>query len=146
MRGKLFYSEISISNEKIGPSWENECISFGFCSNDTKHNNPIGWERGSIGIHTDDGGIYIKNKYADLKFGKINSGSIIGIGIIAKKNIYTVFFTLNGNEIYKYNKFKSKRKIDLGLSIDSSYEIKLNIGLKPFKFNLLKHYSDYLYD
>lgn len=145
LRGNLFYAEIEILEKNHRPIKNNDCISFGFCKDICFYNKQVGWENGCIGIHTDDGGIFRGSTTPIFKVGKIDNGSIIGAGIIQRYKYYIVFFTLNGRRVWS-GILNSTETIHLGLALDSSYPIKLNIGNNPFYFDLLKYYNTDLLD
>jgi len=145
MRGNLFYCELSLLSENHRHEWLAECVSFGFCYEECNNKKQVGWENGCIGIHTDDGGIFSGDTFSFSKIGKINQGNVIGIGIISKINYYIVFFTLNGKKLIS-KRFYSDKKVFLGMGLDTSYSVELNLGKKPFNFDLLKYYSAELWD
>jgi len=145
LRGNIFYSELSLLSENHRHEWQAECLSFGFCYEDCNKKKQVGWERGCIGIHSDDGGIFSGNTFSTNKFGKINQGNTIGVGIISKINYYIVFFTLNGKKLLS-KKFYSDKKIFLAMGLDTSFSVDLNLGIKPFQFDLIKYYSTELWD
>lgn len=145
LRGNLFYSEIKILEENHRPLKSNDCISFGFCKDTCFYNKQVGWEPGCIGIHTDDGGIFRGSTKAIYNIGELLPGNIIGAGIIQLESFYKVFFTLNGRRIWS-GILRSSEFVNLGLALDSSFPVELNIGHKPFYFNLLKYYSNYMWD
>lgn len=144
LRGNIFYAELSLSLENHRTLWDNECISFGFCYKNNGDNKRIGLELGSIGFHS-TGGIYMGSCKSIFNYRKIVQGDTIGAGIIQRYYNYYVFFTVNGKRIWG-GKFNSDDEIYLGLTLDTSFPVSLNIGRKLFIYNLLENYSNELWD
>ena len=145
LRGNIFYSEVTLLSVNHRHEWEAECLSLGFCYEDCCKKKQVGWEKGCIGIHTDDGGIFSGSTSAINRFGKINQGNVLGVGVISKINYYIVFFTLNGKKLIS-KRFYSDKQLFLAMGLDTSYSVDLNLGKKPFSFDLIKYYSNELWD
>lgn len=145
MRGNIFYAEIELLEKCHRQSWDNECVSFGLCFKGCSPFKQVGWEKGTIGIHIDDGGIFKGSMNPIHSYGKIEKNNTIGVGIIQKKYFYYIFFTVNGIKIWNDTLYSSN-DLYLGMGLDNSFPVKLNIGKEPFKFDLIRNYSMELWD
>jgi hypothetical protein len=133
-----FYFEIIISNGYFRPSWQNMCISIGFGENCSRFDTQVGWMPNSIGLHSDDGGIYMGKTHPDIIFVGFNKGDVIGAGVIKKNNQISFFFTKNGKILTKIEDFLYNDNHDLYVQIglDHCSPIFFNFGFKPFLFNI----------
>ena len=81
-----------------------ECIAVGWATKDFPlHQNLPGWDRFSIGFHSDDNGIYANSgSYSTATLNSATNwgrpGNTVGVGMLSlAPGFRTVFFTINGN-------------------------------------------------
>ncbi|KAK4986609.1 hypothetical protein LTR66_005361 [Elasticomyces elasticus] len=117
-RTKVIYFEIRIlrlgSSSAFGPS-EAECgIAVGFVAPPYPSWRLPGWERGSLGVHGDDGRRYINDSYGGIDFTTaFKENETVGIGMVFSRPAFQgghlgveVFFTRNGKKDGGWNLFE----------------------------------------
>ena len=112
-------------------------------------NEHIGWHKGSIGYHSDDGQIYNDNGYGEqfgLPYGlSEDENHIVGCGYdLVKKEL---FFTKDGVKNPRTFSLTCP-KLFAGFAISDLNKVEINYGDKPFLFDLKKEYivNGYLKD
>ena len=135
----VFYYEITIEELAFRPIWDNWCISIGFGKIGTNVMKQIGWERYSIGYHSDDGKIFYQNKVIK-QASKWKEGDTVGCGIIYGENDKNIiFFTKNGKIINKLlNISLNNTNYYPIIGLDSTFSIKINFSRQSFKFDIEK--------
>lgn len=130
----IFYYEVYIGLNANRPSWPDKAIGIGFGKTIFNNSKMVGWDSESIGYHSDDGNIFYENK--SIKHSKYGPGDTVGTGVILiSPNVKKFFFTLNGKLIYMTEEKNIKNSICPQISFDYNYPIKINYGLKEFKFD-----------
>lgn len=91
------YFEIAINTRSSGDKF---VVTIGFCGefSGMLYAHP-GWNKWSVGYHSDDGGLYVESSSAISTWEKFGPGSTVGCGIDYAEGKY--FFTLNGEIISK---------------------------------------------
>ena len=132
----VFYYELEIDKISSKEYFETESISIGFgCINTPINHNYVGWSNNTIGYHSDDGIIYADNTMIG-KSDTFSNGDTVGAGIIyLTKNLYSIFFTLNGKYISLHKILKTNKKLTIMMNIDHSAGIYCNFGEKNFKYD-----------
>lgn len=77
----------------------NGAITIGLVPDDYPFGNQPGWQRGSIGYHADDGGIFIEEGRACKLKDKCDMGDRMGCGIELTDGRQFVYFTRNGHTV-----------------------------------------------
>lgn len=134
----IFYYEIYIGLTPNRPSWNSKALGLGYGPTNFNRKKMVGWTEESIGYHSDDGKIFFENNTtsSSKKFGP---GDTIGAGVILIDSEYKkFFFTLNGKIIYLSQVKKIKKQISPQVSLDYNHPIKINFGLKEFKYDYTK--------
>lgn len=106
-------------------------------------NHHIGWYKGSIGYHSDDGQVYNENGYGE-PFGEPYGLSeyenhVVGCGYDSRKK--EVFYTRDGiknNRTFKMN----VRTLFAGFAVSDLNKVEINYGDTPFEFDLVKEYEN----
>ena len=143
-RRKLFYFEVKILGFGRTRGDEN-ALAIGYCAIPTPTWRMPGWERGSIGVHSDDGRRYISDTEGGKDFTRpFRTGDTVGIGItfdIPKETPYTPSnqATLNGQVIFTRNGQRDggwdiHEQLDAGtefgvLGIDGTYDLFGAVGV-----------------
>lgn len=108
-------------------------FSVGFSHKEYNENSQIGWNKGSVGYHGDDGGIYIEcDSRAKNFYEPYHSNDIIGFGIYKYSKI---FFTLNGKFLCDACTVKTRDALYPMIGIFGSGKFTLNCGQKPFIYS-----------
>ena len=129
----IFYWEIELEKEAFRAPWPDSCVSIGFGHLGTNILKQIGWEKNTIGYHSDDGYIFHENTKIDNFKEYWSAGDIIGAGIIYKEdNINDLFFTKNGKIIHILKNINLSGQYYPMLCLDSFYGAKVNFGEKQF--------------
>jgi len=139
IQSNIFYYEITLNNEYIRDSWDNECMSIGFGTKNINYKSQVGWSQNSWGFHSDDGKYVNKNN--QINFGPPwKTGDIVGTGLIYESpNVYKLFLTINGIFINEEIDISSVDYIYPIIGFDLSKPIKVNWGTEEFMFDLEKY-------
>ena len=143
-RRKLFYFEVEIMEYGRKRGDEN-ALALGFSAIPTPTSRMPGWERGSIGIHSDDGRRYVSDTEGGKDFTRpFEAGEVVGVGIVfdvPKENSTVpmnraapsgqVIFTRNGK---REGGWDIHEEVDAGnefgvLGIDGSYDLFAAVGI-----------------
>ena len=132
----VYYYELTIEKTSFKEPFENQAISIGYGNVRTPITyNFVGWAKHTIGYHSDDGMIYANNVII-AKSDKYSNGDTIGAGLIyVEKNIYKIFFTLNGNLIPLYQTLITNKKLSVMINLNYSSSVKVNFGEDNFLFD-----------
>ncbi|KAL7717831.1 B30.2/SPRY domain-containing protein [Entamoeba marina] len=96
----------------------------------------IGWEKGSIGFHSDDGRMFHENGHGKAFDDPFFDGDIIGCGFIPHEQ--KVFFTRNGS-IVNNDFIKVVEKVYYpSIVFKTAYSVSVNFGETPFAFDLIE--------
>ena len=147
-QSNIYYYEITILLEKNNNiDNNNNNISIGFGNQNISFKNHVGWESYTIGLHSNDGSIYI-NSY-QKSYTKLTEtwkpGDTIGAGIIyINENLIKPFFTFNGQLVYLYH---STLNILIPYSptigYNHNHSIKVNFSNYDFKYDIVPLINNY---
>ena len=140
----VYYYEVTIGDYDI-PKYNRPCISIGYGSkNNNLNNRHVGWDRNSVGIHSDDGKYYynsFKGKPYRISF---DVNDTIGAGLIyIERDKYIPFFTRNGKIFQKLDPIILNGFIVPQIGYEHFTSIKVNFGSINFKFRLKKIIDKY---
>ncbi|KAL7711859.1 B30.2/SPRY domain-containing protein [Entamoeba marina] len=112
-------------------------ISIGFLNRTTYSSYAhVGWEKGSIGFHSDDGRMFHENGHGKAFDDPFFDGDIIGCGFIPHEQ--KVFFTRNGS-IVNNDFIKVVEKVYYpSIVFNTAYSVSVNFGETPFAFDLIE--------
>ena len=142
MKSNLYYYEITIAKNRSRSKLikHPEVISIGYgCINNKLKGSHVGWQNNSIGYHSDDGKLFSANsKKGYIYHIPYGPEDTIGAGLIytQTKNIYDVFFTLNGKLLPTKKNVLLIGLLSPQICLCHSHPIKINLGKQPYKFNL----------
>ena len=143
-RRKLLYFEVKLLSfgHKRG---DKDALALGYCAIPTPTWRLPGWERGSIGVHSDDGRRYVSDTEGGKDFtSSFKAGETIGIGItfdVPKENPHVpmnrtpmngqVIFTRNGRQ---HGGWDIHEEVDAAnefgvLGIDGKYDLFAAVGI-----------------
>lgn len=127
-RGGFAYFEVTIIN---APETNNSFLSIGLSERPVPSLHHIGWNKNSIGYHSDDGHLFIGSYQGDqrLSLGFGTGGSIIGVGYYPNG---TVFFTHDGIRLEKTTKVDGI--LYPAIAATSHWSVELNIGKSLFSY------------
>ncbi|BFU20319.1 SPRY domain containing protein [Entamoeba histolytica HM-1:IMSS-B] len=132
----VHYYEVSIKG-KSEYCW----ISVGLSSTKTMiRNHQIGWDKRTIGIHSDDGKVFNENGKVGLNCTtSFGPGDVIGCGWNSTNK--TVFFTRNGEMLDTFN--YPHTVLNFGIGMKDFEKIEINTGERePFEFDLCSFVED----
>jgi hypothetical protein len=140
----VYYYEVTIGDYDI-PKYNRGCISIGYGSkNNNLNNRHVGWDRNSVGIHSDDGKYFFnsfKGKPYRISF---DVNDTIGAGLIyIERDKYIPFFTRNGNLFPQLDPVILNGFIVPQIGYEHFTSIKVNFGSINFKFRLKKIIDKY---
>ncbi|KAI8895384.1 hypothetical protein BC833DRAFT_601522 [Globomyces pollinis-pini] len=122
------YFEMTILNQYVGIG---SFISFGLATRPYSALHHIGWDKESIGFHSDDGSIYHNSHSVGQK---VSTGfgheSVVGCGYDPIKQ--TVFFTQGGVKVT--SDILVEGVLYIALTATSSWRVKLNFGDEIFVY------------
>lgn len=108
-------------------------FSIGFAHKDYDSSSQIGWLKGSIGFHGDDGGIFLENYTRAIRqYEPYHVNDTYGFGIYNHTNI---FFTINGKFVSNACTLKSRDPIFPMIGIFGSGKFQINYGQRPFLYS-----------
>jgi hypothetical protein len=135
-----------ISFDALEPKIQ-DCIAIGLATEtfDCQSGLP-GWNRLSFGYHGDNGGFYHGSGRMQKRSFPFGPGDTVGCGIdYARRGIFftrnNIFlgFVWKGLDI----KFLSKTKLYPIVGIDSKHPVSVNLGSRPFEFDLSRYIQRY---
>ena len=124
------YYEVKLTG-KSDYTW----VSVGLSSTTTMvRNHHIGWDKKTIGIHSDDGRVFNENGKVALECTEaFGAGDIIGCGWNSLNK--TVFFTRNGELLQSFD--YPHKALNFGIGMKDFEKIEVNNGeSEPFEFDL----------
>lgn len=140
----VYYYEVKIGDYDI-PKYNNSCISIGYGSkNNNLNNRHVGWDRNSVGIHSDDGNYFFnsfKGKPYRISF---DVNDTVGAGLIyTERDKYIPFFTRNGKLFPELEEITLNGFLVPQIGYEHFTNIEVNFGAKNFKFRLKKVIDKY---
>ena len=140
----VYYYEVTIGDYDI-PKYNRTCISIGYGSKNNNFNNRhVGWDRNSVGIHSDDGKYFFnsfKGKPYRISF---DINDTIGAGLMyIERDKYIPFFTRNGKLFPELDPIILNGFIVPQIGYEHFTNIKVNFGSSNFKFRLKKLIDKY---
>lgn len=125
----FLYFEVKVLSH--GPGI-NSFMSIGLSAKPTNPFHQVGWNRNTIGYHSDDGQVYIGSQQNGIQFGPaFTENDIIGCGYdISSESTY---FTLNGNLLGKFK--TSDSSLHAAVSAIRGWALQVNFGEYPFHYN-----------
>ncbi len=125
------YYEIKVLHQGVGI---NSFMSIGLTVKPTNPFHQIGWNRSSIGYHSDDGKVYVGSHQNGIRFGpSFSVNDIIGCGYDPISQC--TFFSLNGNLLGHFK--TSLSNAYPAVSSIRGWRVQFNFGDSPF------HYTPY---
>ena len=124
-----FYFEVAILEQGPGT---NSFLSIGLTVAPTSPFHHIGWDRFSIGFHSDDGRVYRESHQNGLTYAdSFTTGDVVGCGYKEKEG--GVYFTLNGNNLGAvttgfFGKFHA------AVAAIRGWRVRVNFGTEPFMY------------
>ncbi|KAH0542964.1 hypothetical protein FGG08_002652 [Glutinoglossum americanum] len=80
---KIIYFELRILSLGRGGAASESSLAIGFCAQPQPTWRLPGWERGSLGVHGDDGHRYVNDSFGGKDFTRpFEAGQVIGIGMV----------------------------------------------------------------
>ncbi|KAJ1559620.1 hypothetical protein HK096_011614 [Nowakowskiella sp. JEL0078] len=124
------YYEVTIKEMSFNPL---TVISVGFATANYPPFRLVGWNKYSIGIHSDDGRVFENDKFGGRTFtGPFSAGQTVGCGYDPKSG--RVFFTLNGVNIGEASKNPARHPYHACVGADGKAKLSVNFGEFPFVF------------
>ena len=129
IQSPIHYYEVTFEPVESDITYE---FAIGLCHSGYEKNKMVGWEKHSIGYHSDDGRVFFESgsgsKYGET-YGK---GDTIGCGFDTAKSV--VFYTKNGKRL-------SDVKVDEkswfpAISLKKWKAFTINFGEKPFMYDV----------
>jgi hypothetical protein len=122
------YFEIKVLHQGVG---FNSFMAIGLSIKPTNPFHQIGWNRSSIGYHSDDGKVYISTHQNGIQFGpSFTVNDIIGCGYDLKSQC--TFFSLNGNLLGQFK--TSHSNAYPAVSAITDWRLQINFGDSPFQY------------
>jgi hypothetical protein len=126
-RGFFYFEVYIISSSTTYSSF----FSVGLATRPYPTFHHIGWNKNSVGYHSDDGTVF-SGSYSgiDQLSAGFGTGSIIGVGYEPWSE--TVFFTHDGNRVK--SRYNVKGILYPAIACNSDWKISINVGDHPFFF------------
>lgn len=132
----LSYFEVKVLHQGIG---FNSFMAIGLSIKPTNPFHQIGWNRSSIGYHSDDGKVYIGTHQNGISFGpSFTVNDIIGCGYDLKSQC--AFFSLNGNLLGHFKAPLSNAYP--AVSAITDWRLQINFGESPFQYTAFRPNPD----
>jgi hypothetical protein len=136
---KTVYFEVRILAFGRKRGQDESSLAIGFCGVPYPTWRMPGWERGSLGVHSDDGRRYVNNTDGGIDFtSPFNVGETIGLGLTFAASLAPgtplkadVFLTRNGSKTAGWNLHEEMdSEADLGVfGVDGSFDLFGSVGL-----------------
>ncbi|KAJ1550031.1 hypothetical protein HK096_009125, partial [Nowakowskiella sp. JEL0078] len=126
------YFEVSLLEVSFDPL---TVVSVGLATGNYPPFRLVGWNKYSIGIHSDDGRVYENDKFGGRSFtGPFSVGQTVGCGYDLKSG--RVFFTIDGVYIGEASKQHSRHPYHACIGADGKAKLVVNFGETPFVYQL----------
>jgi hypothetical protein len=151
---KMKHHELEPQNEEAG-------VAVGFFAPPYPSFRLPGWQRGSLGVHSDDGRRYVNNTHGGIDFTRpFQSGETVGIGMTFRiprnppaygiqGNLLdvNVFFTRNGKKAGEWDLHEEQDQLDQGVQgLEGEYDIFPAVGVfGGCDFEIVFKERDWLY-
>ncbi len=162
---KIIYFEVKIRSLGHGRNTADSSVALGFCAMPYPTWRLPGWERGSLGVHGDDGRRYVNDTWGGKDFcSAFNAGDTVGLGMsfsvantppeyeaLSQKSTtlkVDVFFTRNGNKEGEWNLHEElDASRDLGVEgLDGQFDLYAAVGcFGAVEFDCLFNRRDWLW-
>ncbi|KAJ1559897.1 hypothetical protein HK096_010732, partial [Nowakowskiella sp. JEL0078] len=124
------YYEVTILELSFNPQ---TVVSVGLATKPYPPFRMVGWNKYSIGIHSDDGRLFENDKFGGRSFtGPFSKSQTIGCGYDEISG--RVFFTIDGAFIAEATKKPSRHPYHACIAADGKAVLSFNFGKQPFMF------------
>ncbi|GES57815.1 SPRY-domain-containing protein C285.10c [Aspergillus terreus] len=109
-RSKTIYFEVKILRLRSGPGADTSGLAIGFVAHPYPYWRSPGWERGSLGVFSDDGCRFVNDSWGGVEFtNAFRVGETVGLGMT---------FQLPDNDTLVQEKGRQKAKVDVFFTRD----------------------------
>ena len=129
----IYYFEVAITGGN-----EDGAVAIGLTSDNYNLKRMPGWDKLTIGYHSDDGNIFYQNKKGTTYGPTFEKGDVVGCGVYLGNN--TVFFTKNGHSYGVATTHLPNQEWYPTVGLRGQ-NVEVNFGSKPFEYDISTYYG-----